>query len=141
MMLCLFVHLVHLVHLLLLSVFSMSCVPHFAQIASIKFCVFLYHCVPIQSSINTACFWFSSLLCVIACVSLSSSSKHYQCSLPLLLLTSSQSSHLPRSAPDDFLHTTAHCFNQSLITSQIYLTSFINWPSISQLSKLLTKQL
>ena len=75
------------------------------------------------------------------CVSLCSSSTHYQSSLPLLLLTSSQSSHLPRSAPDDFLHTTAHCFNQSLITSQIYQTSFINWPSISQLSKLLTKQL
>ena len=80
-------------------------------------------------------------LCNIVCVSLCSSSKHYQCSLPLLLLTSSQSSHLPRSAPDDFLHTTAHCFNKSLITSQIYQTSFINWPSISQLSKLLTKQL
>ena len=137
MLLCLFVHLVHLVHLLLLSVFSMSCVPHFAQIAC-----FVFACITVlQSSINTACFWFSSLLCVIACVSLCSSSKHYQCSLPLLLLTSSQSSHLPRSAPDDFLHTTAHCFNKSLITSQIYQTSFINWPSISQLSKLLTKQL
>ena len=37
MLLCLFVHLVHLVHLLLLSVFSMSCVPHFAQIACFVF--------------------------------------------------------------------------------------------------------
>ena len=57
---------------------TMSCVPHFAQIASIKFCVFLYHCVPTQSSINTACFWFSSLLCVLfvyLCVPLHSTIK------------------------------------------------------------------
>ena len=55
------------------------------------------------------------------CVSLCSSSTHYQSSLPLLLLTSSQSSHLPRSAPDDFLHTTAHCFNKSLSSHLRYI--------------------
>ena len=55
------------------------------------------------------------------CVSLCSSSTHYQSSLPLLLLTSSQSSHLPRSAPDDFLHTTAHCFNKSLSSHLKYI--------------------
>ena len=115
MLLCLFVHLVHLVHLLLLSVFSMSCVPHFAQIAC-----FVFACITVlpfkAASIRLAfgSLHFFVLLLVYLCVSLL---LHYQCSLPLLLLTSSQSSHLPRSAPDDFLHTTAHCFNQSLITS------------------------
>ena len=72
------------------------------------------------------------------CVSLCSSSTHYQSSLPLLLLTSSQSSHLPRSAPDDFLHTTAHCFNKSLSSHLRYIKQV---SSIGQLSKLLTKQL
>ena len=70
MMLCLFVHLVHLVHLLLLSVFSMSCVPHFAQIAC-----FVFACITVlQSSINTAfgSLHFFVLLLVYLCVPLQS---------------------------------------------------------------------
>ena len=59
-----------------------------------------YSCVFVRCILNSGTI---NILSVSICV----------CSSPLLLLTSSQSGHLPQSASADFLHTTAHCFNPS----------------------------
>ena len=65
---------------------------------------YLYLCVCVSSKcVFVRCVLNIGTINVYLCV----------CGSPLLLLTSSQSGHLPQSASADFLHTTAHCFNPS----------------------------